>query len=355
MWRCTVTSLAITVVLVGMAVCQMPDSRGLGDETSVSNTDLPIVSEDADSDANSSSDIPRSSGKTLGGMQFWGDVVYFRGYRIQHNVVFGKYRLLDEDNRRFGSGTREECETALAKIRRAKNLKPDAGHAVIYLHGIGRTSRSMAPIVKGMPNDGYVHVLFEYPSTRVPIEKCSEYLHSVVESLTDVSEISFVTHSMGGLVVRRYLRDHADPRLRQLVMLGTPNSGSEMADMLRSNFVFKAVLGPAGQELVTDPQGTIKSLPTPTIPFGVIAGGAGNEKGYNPLLPGDDDGTVTVASARLPGAVDFLRVPRLHAFLMSDETAIAAVRHFIEHGRFSAERDPEPIPAGKPNDQSPPK
>lgn len=355
MWRRAVTNLAVIAVLVGVAFCQTQDARGLGDENSVSNTDSPTVSEDANSDANSSSDVPRSSGKTLGGMQFWGDVVYFRGYRIQHNVVFGQYRLLDEDNCRFASGTREACETALAKIRRARNLKPDVGHVVIYLHGIGRTSRSMAPIANGMPKDGYVHVLLEYPSTRVPIEKCSEYLHSVVESLTDVSEISFVTHSMGGLVVRRYLRDHADPRLRRLVMLGTPNSGAEMADMLRSNFVFKAVLGPAGQELVTDPQGTIKSLPTPSIPFGVIAGGAGNEKGYSPLLPGDDDGTVTVASVRLPGAVDFLRVPRLHTFLMSDETAIAAVRHFIEHGRFSAEREPEPIPADKPSDQSPPK
>ena len=212
----------------------------------------------------------------------------------------------------------------------------------------------MAPIANGMPKDGYVHVMFEYPSTRVPLEKCAEYLHSVIESMTDVSQVSFVTHSMGGLVVRRYLKDHADPRLHRLVMLGTPNSGAEMADMLQKNFVFKAVLGPAGQELVTDPQGTIKSLPTPSIPFGIIAGGTGKDKGYNPLLEGDNDVTVTVASARLPGAADFLRVPRLHTFMMTDETVIRAVRHFIEHGRFFSDREPDPIPIEMPDPKSSP-
>jgi pimeloyl-ACP methyl ester carboxylesterase len=327
-----------------MFVCLAIHFDAHGDEGAMTGSDK--------SDVVNDSDVPPSTGRTLGGMQFWGDVLFFRGYRIQHNVVFGQYRLLDEDNRRFASGTKDECEKALSKIKRAENLRTDTGHAVIYLHGIGRTSRSMAPIAQGMPRDGYVHVLFEYPSTRVSIEKCAEYLHSVIESLKDVERISLVTHSMGGLVVRRYLKDHQDNRLHRMVMLGTPNNGAEMADMLRRNFLFKTVLGPAGQELVTDPQGLIRSLPTPAIPFAIIAGGAGNEKGYNPLLPGDDDGTVTVASARLPGAVDYLRIPKLHTFLMSDKTAIEAVRHFIEHGQFFADRSPEPIPLAKPDSEN---
>ena len=214
---------------------------------------------------------------------------------------------------------------------------------MIYLHGIGRTSRSMRPILEAMPTDGFVHVPFEYPSTRVPIEQAAGYLHSLIESLTDVSKISFVVHSMGGLVVRCYLKDHCDPRIHRMVMLGTPNSGAELADMLKRNMLFQTVYGPAGQELVTDPNGTIGSLPTPTFEFGVIAGGKGDERGFNPLLPGDDDGTVTIASTRLAGASDFLRIPKIHTFLMSDETAIAAVKYFLEHGRFSMERDPAPI------------
>ena len=288
-------------------------------------------------------EVPQPGAPTLGGMQFWGDVCYFQGYRIQRHVFTGHFRLLDKHNRRYQSGTIEDCRKTLNELRAATNLKPDTGHAVIYLHGIGRTSRSMRPLLDAMPTDGFVHVPIEYPSTRVPLAQAADYLHSLIESLTDVSKISFVVHSMGGLVVRRFLKDHSDPRLERLVMLGTPNSGAELADMLKRNLIFQTVYGPAGQELVTDPNGTIGSLPTPDFEFGIIAGGKGGERGFNPLLAGDDDGTVTVASARLAGASDYLLIPKLHSFLISDETAIAAVKCFLEHGRFSLERDPAPI------------
>ena len=288
-------------------------------------------------------EAPQPGGLTLGGMQFWGDVCYFQGYRIQRHVFTGHFRLLDKNNRRYQSGTIDDCQKTLDRIRAANDLKPDTGHAVIYLHGIGRTSRSMRPILDAMPTAGFVHVPFEYPSTRVPIAQAAGYVHSLITSLTDVSKISFVVHSMGGLVVRRYLQDHRDPRIHRMVMLGTPNSGAELADMLQRNMLFRAVYGPASQELVTDPNGTIGSLPTPTFEFGVIAGGKGDEHGFNPLLAGDDDGTVTIASARLAGASDFLRIPKLHSFLMSDDTAIAAVKCFLEHGRFSMDREPTPI------------
>ena len=288
-------------------------------------------------------EIPQPGALTLGGMQFWGDVCYFQGYRIQRHVFTGHFRLLDKNNRRYQSGTIEDCQKTLKQIQAANDLHPDTGHAVIYLHGIGRTSRSMRPILNAMPKDGYVHVPFEYPSTRVPIQQAAGYLHSLIESLTAVSRISFVVHSMGGLVVRRYLQDHRDPRIHRMVMLGTPNSGAELADMLKRNMIFQTVYGPAGQELVTDPNGTIGSLPTPDFEFGIIAGGKGDERGFNPLLPGDDDGTVTIASTRLAGATDFLRIPKIHSILMSDETATAAIQCFLEHGRFSMQRDPAPI------------
>jgi pimeloyl-ACP methyl ester carboxylesterase len=287
--------------------------------------------------------LPQFGVPTLGGMQFWGDVLYFQGYKIQRNVFTGSFRLLDKNNRRYQSGTVEDCRRTLEQFKTSEKLAPDTGHAVIYLHGIGRTSRSMRPILKSMPQDGFVHVAFEYPSTRVPIAQAADYLHSVIESLTEVSKISFVVHSMGGLVVRRYLQEHNEPRIHRMVMLGTPNSGAELADMLKRNMLFRAVYGPAGQELVTDPEGTIGTLPVPQFEFGVIAGGKGDEQGFNPLLPGDDDGTVTVKSARLPGAADFLRVPKLHSFLMSDTAAIAATKCFLEHGRFSMTSEPQPI------------
>jgi pimeloyl-ACP methyl ester carboxylesterase len=291
---------------------------------------------------------PQPGSYTLGGMQFWGDTFYLRGYRIQQNVLTGHFRLLDANNRRYASGTEAECREQLERIRRASKLTPDTGHAIIYLHGIGRTSRSMAPIRRAMPEDGFTHVMFEYPSTRIPLKQSATYLNSVIQSLTDVDRISFVVHSMGGLVVRQYLKEHGYDRIHRLVMLGTPNKGAELADMLKSNFAFRTIFGPAGQELVTDEVGTIRSLPTPTCEFAVVAGGRNDGKGFNPLLPGDDDGTVTVESARLEGAADFLLVPKVHSFLMSDPTVIEAVRHFLDHGRFFPDRPATPIIAPTP-------
>lgn len=291
---------------------------------------------------------PRPGSYTLGGMQFWGDTFYLRGYRIQQNVLTGHFRLLDASNRRYASGTESECREQLEHIRRTLKMTPDSGHAIIYLHGIGRTSRSMMPIRRAMPEAGFTHVMFEYPSTRIPLKQSASCLNSVLQSLTDVDRISFVVHSMGGLVVRQYLKEHGTNRIHRLVMLGTPNKGAELADMLRSNFAFRTIFGPAGQELVTDDVGTIRSLPTPTCEFAVVAGGRNDGKGFNPLLPGDDDGTVTVDSARLEGAADFLLVPKVHSFLMSDPTVIAAVRHFLDHGRFFPDRPASPIVAPRP-------
>src|SRR5690606_31403002 len=111
--------------------------------------------------------------------------------------------------------------------------------------------------------------------------------------------------------------------------------------------LYQWVCGPGGCQLGTDPRGLIAKLPTPDFEFGIIAGGRGNNGGYNPFIPGDDDGTVTVASTRLPGATDFLQVNGvLHSFLMFDPKIIEATASFLNTGKFRPEGDPEPILAG---------
>ncbi len=285
----------------------------------------------------------RSLLPTLGGMQFWADQLYFRGYRIQRHFSKDIHRLLAPTNHRIVTGSWEVCEASLNAIRMKTGLTADTGHAVIYLHGIGRTSRSMQPIICQMPTSGWVHIPFEYPSTRVSLESAAASLDSVIRSLEHVERISFVVHSMGGLVVRQYLSTSREERLGRLIMMGTPNHGAEMADLLRRNLFFRLILGPAGQQLVTGSAGGIvDQLPVPRLPFGIIAGGRGDDRGFNPLIPGDDDGTVTVKSTQLPGASDFLIVKRLHMYLMTDPKVILAVKNFLEHGRFVAAEDAAP-------------
>jgi pimeloyl-ACP methyl ester carboxylesterase len=287
--------------------------------------------------------VPQPGLPTLGGRQFWGDVVFRTGFRIQRNVFSGHFRLLDAADRRYASGTEAECRTALEALVRTRQLPPDSGHAVILIHGIGRSSKSLNAVARSLADLPVFCVPFDYPSTRVSLADCADYLRQVIQSLTSAERISFVVHSMGGLVVRRMLQDLPDPRCHRLIMMGTPNHGAELAGMLKKFFLFRAIWGPAGQELAGGAGSALASLPTPAFPFGVIAGGRGDDEGYNQLLPGDDDGTVTVASTRLQGAADFLRIPRLHSFLMSDQTALEAVRCFLEHARFSLTRQPAPI------------
>lgn len=283
--------------------------------------------------------------KTLGGRQVWADVQFFHAWRIQRCQLDGHYRLLDGNDVRHASGTLEDCRRKLADIRTDQQLPPMKGRAVILVHGIVRSSKSFGSLKSALEADGAQVFGFDYPSTRVDIHQSAAFLHQVIESLEGIEEIDLVVHSMGGLVVRAYLQEHRDARLRRMVMLGVPNSGARLASMLQDNPVYRTVYGPAGQQLVDDPQGVATSLPTPDFEFAVIAGARGQAQGYNPLIPGDDDGTVSVESTRLPGASDFMTVRATHSFLMSHVDVIAATRSFLSTGALRSSGLKEPIPA----------
>lgn len=281
--------------------------------------------------------------QTLGGRQFWGDVQFFHDWRIQRHVFTGHYRLLDGNNRRHASGTLVECRRKLDHIREVKQLPPMKGRAVILLHGIFRSAQSVRWLGRQVAGDEFLPIAMDYPSTQISIAASAEYLHSVISQLEGIDEIHLVAHSLGGLVVRAYLAEYADPRLRRLVMIGTPNQGAEMADLLQGNWLYRGLFGPAGRELARDPQGLIPTLPTPTFEFAVIAGARGQPEGWNRLIPGDDDGTVTVESTKLVGAVDFATVPALHTFLIGDPQVADMTKRFLREGRLRAKGPPQPI------------
>jgi pimeloyl-ACP methyl ester carboxylesterase len=219
-----------------------------------------------------------------------------------------------------------------------------------------------------------------------------------VNSLQGIDEIHLVAHSMGGLVVRAMLREGTDVRIRRMVMLGVPNHGARLASLLQENVIYRTVYGPAGQQLAEDPRGLIAELPVPGFEFAVIAGARGAAKpssaappsggdveptsererpkipapapgsgnttttsfadGFNPLIPGDDDGTVSVESTKLPGAADFLTVRVWHSFLMSDLTVIEATVRFLQSGALRATGLKHPLPrepmaTPRPDDRAP--
>ena len=287
--------------------------------------------------------------KTLGGRQFWGDVHYFRGWRIQHNVFTGHYRLLDANDVRQAWGTEDQCLASLEKTKQDRGLKPMTGRVVIAVHGIIRSSKSFDAMRKRLYDDGVTFIGFDYPSTRVPITDSAKYLDRMLKSLDGVEQIDFVVHSMGGLVVRSYLQQAGetpegyDKRISRMVMLGVPNLGARMASILEHNSLFNAIFGPAGDQLVEDPKGFITQLPTPPFEFAIVSGARGTEEGWNPVIPGDDDGTVSVDSTMLPGAKDSITFPVLHTFLMSHPEVMSATLRFLDTGSLRKEGDPQPI------------
>jgi triacylglycerol lipase len=166
----------------------------------------------------------------------------------------------------------------------------------------------------------------------------------VIESLDGIDEINFVTHSMGGLVVRAYSMDFDDPRIKRFVMLGTPNQGAELADITHQYWLLRTAAGPGARQLGTRADGLIPKLPVPKWEFAVIAGSRGTADGWNPLIPGDDDGTVTVESTKLPGAADFATVRAYHSRLLWNEESLTHTVNFIKDGRLRSDGEPQPIP-----------
>jgi pimeloyl-ACP methyl ester carboxylesterase len=292
---------------------------------------------------------------TLGGAQVWADQLFFHQWRIQRNVLTGECRLLDGNDFRHGSGTLAQCQALLDRIKQERNLPPWRGKVVIVLHGIADGRGVMKPLCRYLEEQGgYEPVNVTYPSTRQGLAEHAKDLASIVDHLEGVEEIHLVGYSLGGIVIRRFFaeelnRRHGkiDPRFGRMVMIGPPNQGSQLAARLGDNPLFELLLGKAGKQLGPLWAWEAGSLATPPIEFGIVAGGCGDGRGFNPLLPGDDDGIVTVESTRLAGASDWIVVPALHALLPRLTKVHQYTLRFLQHGYFVAPDQRTPIQDGR--------
>jgi pimeloyl-ACP methyl ester carboxylesterase len=280
---------------------------------------------------------------TLGGKQFWADELHFHDWRIQRNVFTEHCRLLDGRNRRHAWGDYGQCLAVLDEIKRDHRLPPMTGKAVVVLHGLGRCQASMASLCRYLREKGEYQVFnVEYPSTRNDMGRHAQALRHIIDNLHGIEEINFVGHSMGNIVIRQYLGDvasHASRRFGRFVMLAPPNQGAALAEAFAENLIFRKIAGDAGQQLGCGWRDLERRLATPNFEFGIIAGGRGNKRGFNPLLSGDNDGVISVETAKLAGARDFLRVPVLHSFMMVSAKVQQYVLRFLQQGYFiSAEK-----------------
>ncbi len=277
---------------------------------------------------------------TLGGKQFWTDRYFHAGWRIQENAVTGHARLLDPKNLRHCWGGYDACRAVFERIRAERGIEAQKGHLVILVHGLGRSRTSFGKLQRALTAAGYQSAAISYASTRRSVTRNADDLAEMIENLEGVDRISFVTHSLGGLVVRDMLAREGAPwrdriEVNALVMTAPPSRGSRMADILQYVPPVNLILW---RGLLDSRTRVVSAMATPDVPFAIIAAGRGGN-GWNPVLAGDDDLIVSVEETRLDGAAGWMKVGGIHALVMNYPDSIKAIIGFIERGRFGGITD----------------
>ena len=214
-----------------------------------------------------------------------------------------------------------------------------ASECVVLLHGLARTSMSLNTMQQALEEDGFLTANIDYPSREHAIPELADI--AVEQGLAtcrageDVQKIHFVTHSLGGILVRQYLSEGAIPELGRVVMLGPPNQGSNAADDLDGVPGFDWINGPAGRQLGKGEESVPLALGPVDFELGVIAGDRTIDPITSYVLPDPDDGQVSVEDTKIDGMDDFVVVNHSHAFMMRMDEPIKLTKLFLRTGSFS--------------------
>ncbi len=195
----------------------------------------------------------------------------------------------------------------------------------------------MNKMQEALEDEGFKTCNIDYPSTqhRISILAQEHIVPKIKACVGNIdSSIHFVTHSMGGILVRYFARHALISPMGRVVMLSPPNQGSEVVDALGDTWFFEFINGPAGRELGTDTGSMPLRLGPPNFEVGIITGSRSINLILSLMIEGRDDGKVSVERAKLEGMKDFLVLPSTHPFIMRNEKAITQTIYFLNHGLF---------------------
>jgi hypothetical protein len=214
-----------------------------------------------------------------------------------------------------------------------------AQDCVVLLHGLARGSLSMKVLEWRLGKEGYKVVSIDYPSVALPIPALADQaVPNGMAECGDASKIHFVTHSLGGILLRQYIKTQGSvlpPRWGRTVMLGPPNKGSEIVDQTSGWLGFDLINGVAGASLHTGPDSIPNQLGPLTFDVGIIAGDQSISPFFSNLIDGEDDGKVSIHSTMIEGMSDHVVMPVTHTFMMNDRAVYRQILAFLKAGAFN--------------------
>ena len=208
---------------------------------------------------------------------------------------------------------------------------------MVLFHGIARGSDSMETLAKRLHKEGYEVINIDYDSTEYPLEELAVRTSKKMNSLlVEDKPVNIVGYSMGGILSRAIINLERPQNLNRVVHLATPNNGSEVADFFKDNVLFEYIYGPAGQQLTTEQAAEMeKVFGKVDYELGVIAGNSTIDPISSWIIPGENDGKVSLKSTQIEGMVDHTVVSATHTFFPRNKEVQQHTVDFLKHGKFS--------------------
>lgn len=225
--------------------------------------------------------------------------------------------------------------TACVNLTTSKN---EQAELVVLSHGLGRSDNAMWMLQRRIEAAGFNVCSIDYEtfgqSVKHVLTQAKEEINACI---SDGKIVHFVGHSLGGLVIQDFLsKTSATDRrfvLGEVVLIGTPNKGSEVANKLKDHFLM-SLDGGIGQALQTGSKTLGSQIKTSGIAVGVIAGTQSSSM-TSQFFSGPNDGLVSVESTKTENMKDFITLPVSHSAMRYDETVSDQVAHFLRQGKFS--------------------